>query len=175
MRRELDEVKHYPRTNLTNITAAYWQYYGGYASHIFWYGEATRMIFEHRLDTNPPAAARVYALMGIAFYDGGTACWEAKYHYWDARPTMLDPTITTVFRTPNHPSYPSGHSCASAAAGGVLGALFPREAGFYRTLADEIGESRIYAGIHVRSDCEAGLALGRQVADAVMARAAGAG
>jgi membrane-associated phospholipid phosphatase len=171
MRKELDEVKNYPRTNVTNITASYWEYFGGRASHQQWTTQASRMIFEHRLDTNPPAAARVYALMDIAFHDAAVACWDAKYAYWDARPAQLDPAITTVFVTPNHPSYPSAHSCASGAAGGVLGALFPREAGYYQALTDEIGESRIYGGIHVRSDCDAGLALGRQVAEAVMARA----
>jgi membrane-associated phospholipid phosphatase len=175
MRKELDEVKHYPRTNLTNLTASYWQYFGGYASHVYWYGQASRMIFEHRLDTNPPAAARVYTLMGVAFYDATIACWEAKFHYWEARPVMLDPAITTVFRTPNHPSYPSAHGCGSSAAGGVLGALFPRDKDHYDRLIAEVSEARIAAGIHVRSDQVAGEALGRAVAGVVLARGSGGG
>ena len=44
--------------------------------------------------------------MGVAFYDSFVACFDAKYTYWAARPAMLDPSITTVFVTPNHPSYP---------------------------------------------------------------------
>jgi hypothetical protein len=88
---------------------------------------------------------------------------------------MVDPTIATVFVTPNHPSYPSAHSCASGATGAVLGRLFPRDAGYFNGLADEAGEARIMGGIHFRTDCEVGLQLGRQVADVVWARAGTAG
>jgi membrane-associated phospholipid phosphatase len=38
-------------------------------------------------------------------------------------------------------------------------------------LAEEAGESRIWAGIHYRSDIVAGAALGRAVADKVIDRA----
>ena len=30
--RELAEVREYPRTNVTNLTASFWEYYGGRAS-----------------------------------------------------------------------------------------------------------------------------------------------
>ena len=143
MRQELDEVKNYPRTNLTNLTASYWEYYGGRASFEYWANQANRMIFEYRLDSNPPQAARVYALMDVAFYDSFVACWDAKYTYWAARPAMLDPEIKTVFVTPNHPSYPSAHGCLSSAAGTVMASLFPREAGYYTALVAEVSEARI--------------------------------
>jgi membrane-associated phospholipid phosphatase len=173
LRQELDEVKNYPRTNLTNLTASYWEYYGGRASFEYWANQANRMIFEYRLDSNPPQAARVYALMDVAFYDSFVACWDAKYTYWAARPAMLDPEIKTVFVTPNHPSYPSAHGCLSSAAGTVMASLFPREAGYYTALVAEVSEARIMGGIHVRSDQVAGEAIGRSVAGVVLARASG--
>jgi hypothetical protein len=173
LRQELDEVKNYPRTNLTNLTASYWEYYGGRASFEYWANQANRMIFEYRLDSNPPQAARVYALMNVAFYDSFVACWDAKYTYWAARPAMLDPEIKTVFVTPNHPSYPSAHGCLSSAAGTVMASLFPREAGYYTALVSEVSEARIMGGIHVRSDQVAGEAIGRAVAGVVLARASG--
>jgi hypothetical protein len=171
LRKELDEVRDYPRTNLTNLTASYWEYYGGRAAHQYWATLAGRLIFEHRLDVNPPAAARVYALMNVALYDALVACWDAKFTYWEARPAMLDPAITPVFVTPNHPSYPSAHGCGSSATGTVLAALFPREAGYFEALIAEVSEARIAGGIHVRSDQVAGEALGRAVAGVVLARA----
>jgi membrane-associated phospholipid phosphatase len=128
------------------------------------------MIFEYRLDANPPRAARVYALLNLAWIDAGIACWDAKYTYWAPRPQMADPAITTVFVTPNHPSYPSAHSCFAGASAGVLGRLFPRDAGSFNALAEEVGEARIMAGIHFRSDIEVGEALGRQVAAVAWAR-----
>ena len=84
---------------------------------------------------------------------------------------MVDPASTTVFVEPNHPSYPSAHSCFAGAAAGVLSCLFPRETAIYNAVADEVGEARIMAGIHFRSDIEVGEALGRQVAAVAWARA----
>ncbi len=99
------------------------------------------MIFEYRLDSDPPQAARVYALMGVAFYDSFVACFDAKYTYWTARPAMLDPAITTVFVTPNHPSYPSAHGCLTTGAGTVMASLFPREAGYYEAMVAEVSNA----------------------------------
>jgi membrane-associated phospholipid phosphatase len=171
MARELAEVRNYPRTNLTNLIAAFWEYYGGRAAFELWNDHASKKIFEYRLADNPPRAARVYALMNVAFQDAFIACWDAKFAYWAPRPQMVDPSITTVFVTPNHPGYPSAHSCLSGAAGGILGLLFPREAAYFNGIADEAGEARIMGGIHFRSDVVAGLEIGRQVARAVWARA----
>ena len=168
---ELAEVKSFARTNLTNLTANYWEYYGGRAAFELWNEQASKKVFEYRLDANPPRAALVYALMNAASHDALIAGWDAKYTYWHPRPHMVDPTITTVVAAPNHPSFPSAHSVWSGAAGAVLARLFPRDAEFFNGMAKEAGEARIMAGIHYRSDCEAGLTIGRQVADAVLTRA----
>lgn len=113
----------------------------------------------------------MYALVHVASHDALIAYWDAKYTYWYPRPQMVDPTITTVVPSPNHPSYPSAHSVWSGAAGAILGRLFPRDSAHLNGLANEAGEARIMAGIHYRTDCNVGLTMGRQVADAVWARA----
>jgi membrane-associated phospholipid phosphatase len=107
----------------------------------------------------------------VAHYDAYVASQDAKFHYWTARPNQFDPTLTTVVPTPNFPSYPSNASTVGMAAAHVLGHLFPREASRYRSWADEFGESRIWAGIHFRSDVQAGWDLGRRVGMAVSERA----
>jgi membrane-associated phospholipid phosphatase len=168
---ELAEVKDYARTNLTNLVASYWEYYGGRGAFEHWNDQIARKIFEYRLDTNPPRAALAYALVNIASFDALVSCWDAKYAYWCARPQMMDPTITTVFLTPNHPSYPSAHSVWSGAAAAVLGRLFPRESAYFNGLAKQAGEARIMGGIHYRSDCTVGQTMGQQIADVVLARA----
>ena len=170
---ELAEIKAFTRTFASNAKAMFYQAPEG--SYFLWYDTAHKRIFEHHLDTNPPRAARAYALMSVARHDAVIACWDAKYAYWAIRPSQLDKTVITLFPPPNHPSYPAGHGCNSGAGAQVLAYLFPDEAKFILDKADEAGLSRMWAGIHFRSDIEAGLKLGRQVADVVIARAKGDG
>jgi len=51
-----------------------------------------------------------------------------------------------------------------------LGRLFPSEAGTLDVLTDQVGESRLMAGIHLRTDLDVGKALGQRVAGVVWAR-----
>jgi membrane-associated phospholipid phosphatase len=59
----------------------------------------------------------------------------------------------------------------SAARAGVLAYLFPRHAGFYRTAGEEAGWSRLWGGIHYRSDIEASFVLAGQLLRKVLDRA----
>ena len=88
---------------------------------------------------------------------------------------MLDKEFKTVFATPNHPSYPSAHSCLSTAAATVLGAVFPRDRDAIEGRAEEASEARVWAGIHYRFDLDAGSELGRRVGERVMTRAGWSG
>jgi membrane-associated phospholipid phosphatase len=175
MAEDLAELKDFERTNLTNLTAAYWEYYGGRASFELYTNYLSQKLFEERLDLNPPRAARAYALMDVAMYDVFVAAWDAKYAYWAIRPFQLDDTVTTVFATPNHPSYPAAHASLGGAMETILGALFPRDADVFTKIADDESWSRLWAGIHFRSDIEAGRVLGRAVGQAVLEHAAGDG
>jgi membrane-associated phospholipid phosphatase len=166
---ELAEIKNFPRTPKTNSVAYFWEYaVGGLRGHQYWAGQIGRLVLEYRLDNDPPLAARAYALHDIAVTDAGIACWDGKYAYWAIRPFQLDPDVKPLFPTPNHPSYPAAHGCFSAAQAVILGYLFPRDAA---ALAEEAAESRVWAGIHYRSDITAGAALGRAVAEKVIAKA----
>jgi membrane-associated phospholipid phosphatase len=165
---ELAELKDFPPTFPTNAAAFYWQ-----STRSVWPLVAERELFEAHLDRNPPRAARVAALVNIAGFDATVACWDAKYTYWARRPFQLDADVRPLFQTPAHPSYPSAHGCLSGAQSGVLGALFPADAAYLSAQADEAAMSRIWAGIHFRSDVEVGLELGRAVANLVMQHADG--
>jgi len=136
-----------------------------------WHEQLGEQIALHGLDINPPRAARAYALESVAQYDAMVACWDGKYTYWAIRPFQLDPEVKTLFPTPNHPSYPAAHACQSGANGVILGYLFPSEASRFAAQAEQAGESRIWAGIHYRSDVVAGFELARKVAGAVIERA----
>ena len=168
---DLSVLKDFQRTPKTNSDAFFWEYAsGGTRNYWFWNEQANKKILEHRFDNDPPLAARAYALVSVATYDAGVACWDAKYTYWAIRPFQLDPSLVTVFPTPNHPSYPAAHGCFSSAAASALAYLFPRDANTLNALADEAGQSRVWAGIHFPTDVRVGLALGRQVAAKAVTR-----
>jgi membrane-associated phospholipid phosphatase len=138
--------------------------------------------------------ARLLALLDLAMADAAIACWDAKYTFVFWRPvtaiplaatdgndaTTADPTWTPLFATPNHPEYPSGHSTVSGAAAAVLAGRFGEHARFqmrsdvllgvvrsfagFSAALDEVKNARIYAGIHFRSACNDGQAVGAAVA-----------
>jgi membrane-associated phospholipid phosphatase len=109
-------------------------------------------------------AARVFALLNVAMHDAAVGCWEAKFHYYNPRPSQLDPSIKTDIGLPNFPSYTSGHSTFSAAAAAVLSYLFPAGKASFEAMRDEAAISRLYGGIHYPSDIEAGKAHGVRIA-----------
>jgi membrane-associated phospholipid phosphatase len=113
----------------------------------------------------------MYALMSATVFDAQIGCWDEKLTSWLIRPWRADPVITTVAAVgkPNHPSYPSGHSCLSAAAGDVLSAFFPEKTAQLSAMVAQAGLSRMYGGIHYRFDISAGQTLGRNVAHFTMA------
>jgi hypothetical protein len=166
---EVAEVINFARTFATNSAAHYWQTPKGTTTH--WIDTADRKIFEYRLDTNPPRAARVHALMSVATYDASVACWDAKYTYWAMRPFHYDDRFTPLVPVPAHPSYPAAHGCHSGAAAAVLAVFFPRDAALLNADADEAGMARLWGGIHFPTDIRVGLALGRSVAQRVLERA----
>lgn len=166
---ELAEIRSFPRAFNDQAKAFSNQTAEGITGQ--WYTFAHRSLFEDKLDRNPPRSARIYALMATAQYDSVVACWDGKYAYWAIRPNQLDATITTLFATPSHPSYPGAHTCASSGISEVLAYAFPSRADEIRQVAIEAGLSRITAGIHYRSDHDAGIKIGRDVSAQVIERA----
>jgi membrane-associated phospholipid phosphatase len=170
---ELAELKNFPRTPVTNNEALFWEAAaGGLRAHQYWNEQLSKKTLEYRLDGDPPRAARAFALPFVTLYDAAIACWEAKYTYWAIRPFQLDPQVKPIFVTPNHPSYPAAHACSSIAIAKVLGYLFPRDAATLGALGERAAESRVWAGIHYRSDIVAGRELALAVANRVIERAA---
>jgi membrane-associated phospholipid phosphatase len=100
--------------------------------------------------------ARAFALLNMAMHDAAVACWEAKFTYYNPRPSQMDPRIRTIVGLPNFPSYTSGHSTFSASAAEVLSYLFPASRASFEAYRDEAAISRLYGGIHYRSDIEIG-------------------
>jgi membrane-associated phospholipid phosphatase len=158
---DLAEVKRInsSATASERAIATFWATNGSAAP---WWEAASLLIARERLST--PRAARLLALLGVAGADASIAEWEAKYQYWRLRPSQADPTITPVVPLPNFPSYPAGAPGIGGVLGDILAYVFPQDARWLRYMEEEVAVSRVYGGVHFRSDSEAGLALGRSVA-----------
>jgi hypothetical protein len=139
--------------------------------------------------------ARFFALINFAACDGMIAGFDAKYHYGFWRPfhairladtdgnpaTEPDPLWTSLIPAPNHPEYISTHSTVTGATMRVLALLLGNQTPFtlsspalpgvtvtYQSFSDaaaEVGLSRIWGGIHFRTACEVGRAVGESIAD----------
>jgi membrane-associated phospholipid phosphatase len=126
------------------------------------------IVAHHRTEIE---AARILAYANAAAFDSQIDCFTTKYIYWVARPAQVNNAIVPAFATPNHASYPSGHSCISSAFGAMLSNAFPDNATreWLDAQVEEAGISRIYAGIHYSFDIEEGQALGKRVAAKALA------
>ncbi len=107
--------------------------------------------------------ARNLALLNMSMMDGAIACWDAKYTYFNPRPSQIDSRIKSVTGVPNFPAYISGHSTFSGAAATVLSYIIPTKANEFTAMANEASASRKYGAIHYNSDCVKGLETGNKI------------
>jgi hypothetical protein len=103
---------------------------------------ARRLVTEHDVTLWP--AARLFAHIGMALFDGYVAVWDAKYEFNHWRPytaireadgddnphTQADPYWEPLRTTPPFPEYASAHATACAASFGVLERLIGHEVPF---------------------------------------------
>jgi hypothetical protein len=140
--------------------------------------------------------AHLFAVLDVTMADAIIACWDSKYRYVFWRPVTAirataaagdpnanwQPWLDTLTGTPGHPEYPSAHSSYSGSAAAVLAAAFGENTAFsltseirpgtrsYTSFSEalaEIVDARVFGGIHFRTSCLRGTALGKAVADYV--------
>lgn len=161
-------------------------------------GSFRKFVLDHDLDVVD--ASRFMAMISVTYADALIACFDAKYHYTYWRPitairagdtdgneeTVGAPTWSPLLPvTPNHPEYPSAHSCITPAGGHVvarfLGAgnidftvpsltgLGDRHYDQVKDLEYDVGNARIWGGIHFRTAIEDGVTIGKRTVNQVLA------
>ena len=172
MKEETAEVKYYsdnPTRERMKIVHFWADGTGTYSPAGHWNAIASEEFVKEQF--SEVRWARNLALLNMALMDAGIVCWDAKYFYFNPRPSQTDPSIKTLTGLPNFPSYTSGHSTFSAAAATILGHILPTHKSSFEAMALEASLSRMYGAIHYRSDCEAGLAVGKKVGEYAVNRA----
>lgn len=160
-------------------------------------GSFRKVVLDHDLDV--VGAARFMAMMSVTYADALIACFDAKYHYAFWRPitairagdtdgndaTVGDPAWSPLLPvTPNHPEYPSAHSCLTPAGGRVIArflgtheidftvpsvtGLGDRHFARAEDLQYEVGNARIWGGIHFRSAVDDGIAIAKKTVNQVL-------
>ncbi|WP_179222918.1 vanadium-dependent haloperoxidase [Pontibacter ummariensis] len=155
-----------------------------------WMSITSSAIRKNKLDMME--AAETYVMVATALADGFISCWDAKYAYNSIRPDTyieryIDADWDPILQTPPFPEYPSGHSVISAAAATVLTHKFGDNYAFvdstqlaiglptrtfnsFNEAAIEVGESRIYGGIHFRPACDLGAEQGKTVGNLILTK-----
>jgi len=172
MKRQLAEVKSFAENKSRDLQAIVHKWADGAGTYTppgHWNHIAERNIIEARF--SEVRAARAYALLNTALHDAAVGCWEAKYFYFNPRPSQLDPSIKVKTGLPNFPAYTSGHSTFSAAAAEVLTYLFPADGLWFTDQAREASLSRLYGAIHYRADIDMGFDHGKRLATYAVSRA----
>ena len=124
---------------------------------------------------NPPKASRIYALLSVAQYDALVAAYHYKYAFNRPSPSQLAPDIKPLYPASPDPAYPAENAVVSGASVAILKVLFPAESANLDDTAGQAEESRLWAGVNLRSDLTAGDQLGRAVAQKVIDYANGDG
>lgn len=185
------------RTADQSLLATFWQ-----AGNPPDYWDQLAMSLTQQRQLSLVQTARVLAVTNAAMADAIIGCWDAKYTFSFWRPvtairlgdtdgndaTPSDASWTPFITTPPFPEYPSAHSCASGAAARILSLLFgeqlkldvvslaspnvTRKFYSFTGILDEMKTARIAGGIHFRTACTDGQALGTSVADYVLQHAA---
>lgn len=122
---------------------------------------------------NPPYASRAYAYVSAAQYDALVAVWHYKKLYNRLAPYKINTTVNTLLPQTDLPSYPSEDAAVIGVMIEIMKLLFPADQAYIQQLATEHRNARIAAGMNVRSDMDAGEALGKLVAQKFVTRARG--
>jgi PAP2 superfamily len=129
-------------------------------------------------ETGAAVVLQTLSTLCATMHDALIACWAIKFRDWSERPITAvrrskDSNFIPLLVTPGFPSYVSGHATVSAAAAHILGEQWPDQRSHFQAIAQEAADSRLWGGIHFRSDNEEGLKLGEAVGrDMVSARPA---
>ncbi|MFE9749485.1 vanadium-dependent haloperoxidase [Saccharothrix saharensis] len=192
-RADLAEVRAYGaadstvRTAAQTDTAQFWL-----QSSLVGYTEPLRAAVT-QVTGSPARRAALVAAFHVILVDTQIATSDSKYAHLRWRPitairATADPLWTPLHATPAHPDYPSGHNTYSGAAEVVLTAFAgpsarrpftttsPTAPGVTRTyqrwadLTKDNVDARVWSGIHTRTADEAGVVLGRRVAEFGLSR-----
>lgn len=132
-----------------------------------WYLE--RAFVEDGLMPAKAQAPALHALLDAVAANTWYFIMYEKHKHKRARPTQLEEKLTTAVPLPRHAAYPSGHATQGYSTALVLAELDPAHAAEYLALGNAIGVRREIAGVHYRSDTQAGQSMATALVSGLLA------
>lgn len=120
---------------------------------------------------NPPYAARAYSYVAVAQFEALKAAWHYKYLYNRPSPATVDAGVRRLYPASALPAYPSEDAVLSGVTAEMLKLLFPASVEEITLKAAQQRQAALLSGRATASDIAAGLALGKAIANLVIARA----
>jgi hypothetical protein len=189
---DFQEVRKFGRAGGAELTAAQLENARFHTENpnLFWPRAVRVFLDQPRLVDN----ARLGAMLNVAIGDAILGCFDSKYHYNAWRPrtaipaadldgnarTAPDASWTPLTASPNHPEYPSGHSCIAGAVGEVIKRYHGKPKvsfswnstvtgtthayGSVQQMMREIKTARVHGGMHFRFSNDDGATLGERTA-----------
>ena len=172
-------------TSAQIATALYFRDNPGFQAGTHYQSAFSQVMHKEKPQLDFYALAQVQT--GIALAESQIGCWKMKYDLLVERPIRYirnilgHTTWNPVLATPPHPDFPSGHSQTGGAYAEVMTKLFgsnyqftlntyenlgmaPRNYNSFTEMVDDIGKSRVYAGIHYTYSCTEGNKQGSKIA-----------
>lgn len=182
-RRDLDEVRRLGGATSTERTAEQTEIARFWGDQPIAQNQRTLRRHAAALGWDIAGTARLFAAVMTSEADALIACWDAKYHHLRWRPRQAVPLIeagwTPLLGTPNHPEFPSAHGCLTGSLAHSLARVMGTDhigvdidatttgtTRHYATVAvllDEVGNARIWGGLHYRSSVDAGTRIAERV------------
>ncbi len=138
-------------------------------------------------------SALAYAKMGIGAYEALTLCFINKYTYNLVRPityirnVMGHTTWSALFNTPGHPEFPAAHATSGGMVATMLTNVFGENFSFtlnhydylglparnyqsFENLGIEMGNSRVFGGIHYQPSVDKGFTMSKKVCSNILSK-----
>ncbi len=181
--RDLDEVRRVGGAISTERTAEQTEIARFWSDQPIAQNQRTLRHHAVTLNWGLPETARLFAAVLTSEADAFIACWDAKFHHalwrpWQSVP-LLEPGWVPLLGTPNHPEFPSAHGCLTGALAYSLARLMGTDAidleihatttnttrhfDTVEQLISEVGNARIWAGLHYRFSVDAGVLIAERV------------
>lgn len=105
----------------------------------------------------------IRSVLAMAIFDTLIVAFQGKYAYSIRPPYMIDRTINPYIDYSYYPSYPSVHTMVAYVSAYVLGTFFPENKSDFEKLAQEIANSRLWAGMNYPIDIKVAQEVAEQI------------